>query len=73
MRFGIRRLITAGLASTAIGYALFLPIGLDSAYATAILPTMIFAGLGFALAYGPLNIAATNGVAPRSRGSRAAS
>src|SRR5262249_39933334 len=29
-RFGIRRLITAGLASAAIGYAFFLPIGLDS-------------------------------------------
>ena len=68
MRFGIRPLITVGLASTAIGYALFLPIGLDSAYATAIFPTMIFAGLGFALAYGPLNIAATNGVAPEEQG-----
>ena len=68
MRFGIRPLITTGLASTAIGYALFLPIGLDSAYATAIFPTMIFAGLGFALAYGPLNIAATNGVAPQEQG-----
>jgi EmrB/QacA subfamily drug resistance transporter len=68
MRFGIRRLITAGLASTAIGYALFLPIGLDSSYAAAILPTMIFAGLGFALAYGPLNIAATNGVAAEEQG-----
>ena len=32
------------------------------------LPTMIFAGLGFALAYGPLNIAATNGVAPEEQG-----
>jgi MFS family permease len=68
MRFGVRRLVTAGLASTAVGYALFLPIGLDSGYAAAILPTMIFAGLGFALAYGPLNIAATNGVAPDEQG-----
>jgi EmrB/QacA subfamily drug resistance transporter len=68
MRFGVRRLATAGLASTAVGYALFLPVGLDSAYATAILPTMIFAGFGFALAYGPLNIAATNGVAPTEQG-----
>jgi EmrB/QacA subfamily drug resistance transporter len=68
MRFGTRRLITAGLASTAVGYALFLPIGLDSSYAAAMLPTMIFAGLGFALAYGPLNIAATNGVAAHEQG-----
>jgi EmrB/QacA subfamily drug resistance transporter len=68
MRFGVRPLITAGLASTAAGYALFLPIGLDSAYAVAILPTMLLAGFGFALAYGPLNIAATNGVAPSEQG-----
>jgi EmrB/QacA subfamily drug resistance transporter len=68
MRFGVRRLITAGLASTAIGYALFLPIGLDSGYATAILPTVLFGGFGFALAYGPLNIAATNGVAAHEQG-----
>jgi EmrB/QacA subfamily drug resistance transporter len=68
MRFGIRKLITAGLASTALGYALFIPIGLDSAYATAMLPTFILAGFGFALAYGPLNIAATNGVAAHEQG-----
>jgi EmrB/QacA subfamily drug resistance transporter len=68
MRFGIRRLITVGLALTAVGYALFLPIGLDSSYAAAMLPTFIFAGLGFALAYGPLNIAATNGVAAEEQG-----
>ena len=40
----------------------------DSAYATAILPTMLLAGFGFALAYGPLNIAATNGIAPEEQG-----
>ncbi len=68
MRFGVRRLVTAGLTSTAIGYALFLPIGLDSSYAAAIFPTMIFAGFGFALAYGPLNIAATNGVPAHEQG-----
>jgi EmrB/QacA subfamily drug resistance transporter len=68
MRFGTRRLITAGLTSAAIGYLLFLPIGLDSPYAVAILPTVLFAGFGFALAYGPLNIAATNGVPGHEQG-----
>jgi EmrB/QacA subfamily drug resistance transporter len=68
LRFGIRRLVTAGLASTAVAYSLFLPIGLDSSYAAAMLPTFVFAGLGFALAYGPLNIAATNGIAPQEQG-----
>ena len=68
MRFGVSRLITAGLASAALGYLLFLPIGTDSAYAVAILPTVLFAGFGFALAYGPLNIAATKGVPPHEQG-----
>jgi EmrB/QacA subfamily drug resistance transporter len=67
-RFGAIRLAGFGLASTAVGYALFLPIGLDSNYALAMLPTFIFAGLGFALAYGPLNVAATNGIAPEEQG-----
>jgi MFS family permease len=67
-RFGVRRLITAGLASTAIGYVLFLPIGLESGYVTAILPTVLLGGIGFALAYGPLNIAATSGIPAQEQG-----
>jgi EmrB/QacA subfamily drug resistance transporter len=67
-RFGVRPLVTAGLAATAGAYALFLPIGLHSGYAAAMLPTFLLAGLGFALAYGPLNIAGTNGVAPEEQG-----
>jgi EmrB/QacA subfamily drug resistance transporter len=67
-RFGVTPLIVAGLSMTVGAYALFLPIGLDSTYATAMLPTFVLAGLGFALAYGPLNIAATNGVAPEEQG-----
>jgi EmrB/QacA subfamily drug resistance transporter len=68
MRFGATRLAAIGLASTGIGYALFLPIGLDSPYLAAMLPTFLFAGLGFGLAYGPLNIAATNGIEPHEQG-----
>jgi MFS family permease len=67
-RYGVTRLIVAGLGSTAVAYALFVPIGLNSGYATAMLPTMLLAGLGFALAYGPLNVAATNGIAPMEQG-----
>jgi EmrB/QacA subfamily drug resistance transporter len=68
MRFGVRRLIVAGLVSAGVGYTLFLPVGLDSAYGAAVLPTVLFGGFGFALAYGPLNIAATNGIAPEEQG-----
>src|SRR6266545_3382020 len=67
-RFGVTRLIAIGMSSTAVAYALFLPIGLDSGYWAAVLPTMILAGFGFALAFGPLNIAATAGVAPMEQG-----
>jgi hypothetical protein len=67
-RFGAPRLIGLGLASTAAGYALFLPIGPDSGYMSAMLPTFLLTGLGFGLAYGPLNVAATNGVAPEEQG-----
>jgi predicted MFS family arabinose efflux permease len=67
-RFGAPRLIAMGLASTAAGYALFLPIGANSSYLAAMLPTFLLTGLGFGLAYGPLNIAATNGVAPQEQG-----
>jgi EmrB/QacA subfamily drug resistance transporter len=68
MRFGITRLVTVGFLSAAAAYALFVPIGLDSPYAAAMLPTFVLAGFGFALAYGPLNIAGTNGVAAHEQG-----
>ena len=67
-RFGVARLIVFGMAAQVAGYALFLQIGDDSSYMTAMLPTFLLAGLGFALAYGPLNIAATSGVAPEEQG-----
>ena len=68
MRFGVSRLIVAGMFSIVAGYLLFLPIGLQSSYLFAMLPTILLAGIGFALAFGPLNIAATTGVAPEEQG-----
>jgi hypothetical protein len=67
-RHGVSRVILVGLVAITLGYALFLPIGLDAPYATAMLPTMVLAGIGFAFAYGPLNIAATNGIAEHEQG-----
>ena len=68
MRFGVTRLIFTGMISIVAGYLLFLPIGLQSGYLAGLLPTFLLAGLGFALAFGPLNIAATSGVAPEEQG-----
>ena len=67
-RFGVTRLIVAGMISIAAGYLLFLPIGLHSSYAFAMLPTFLLAGMGFALAFGPLNVAGTSGVAGEEQG-----
>jgi MFS family permease len=67
-RFGVTRLVVTGMISIGIGYALFLPIGLHSSYALGMLPTFLFAGIGFALAFGPLNVAGTSGVAPEEQG-----
>jgi EmrB/QacA subfamily drug resistance transporter len=67
-RFGTTRPITVGMVSFVIGYLLFLGIDIDSAYATAILPTIMLAGLGFMLAFGPLNMAATSGVEDHEQG-----
>jgi Major Facilitator Superfamily len=67
-RFGVTRVILVGLSSAVVAYALFLPIGLDSGYLGAMLPTFLLAGLAFGLAYGPLNIAATNGIEAHEQG-----
>jgi MFS family permease len=67
-RYGVTRPILIGMTSLVAAYALFLPIGLDSGYAGAMLPTFLLAGLGFGLSFGPLNIAATNGIAPEEQG-----
>jgi MFS family permease len=67
-RFGAVRTIAVGMALGVAGYGLFLPIGLDSTYAAAMLPTMALIGLAFTLVYGPLTIVATDGVADEEQG-----
>ena len=47
---------------------LFLNIGTNTDYLTGMLPTFILAGIGFALTFGPLNMAVTGGVAPEEQG-----
>jgi fucose permease len=67
-RFGVTRLILIGLGSTAVAYTLFLPVDLSSSYLPSMLPTFLLVGLGFGLAYGPLNIAAPTASRRGSRG-----
>jgi EmrB/QacA subfamily drug resistance transporter len=67
-RVGTTVPIALGLTSLAAAYVLFLNIGASSDYLTAMLPTFILAGIGFTLTFGPLNVAATSGVAPEEQG-----
>ena len=66
-RFGHAKVILGGFVLAVVAYGLFLPVGLDWSYA-AMFPTLIIAGTAFALAYGPLTIAATDGVAESEQG-----
>ncbi|HET6297020.1 MAG TPA: MFS transporter [Kribbella sp.] len=66
-RFGNGRVMFGGFVFAAAGYALFLPLGADWTYA-AMLPTFLLLSLAFSFAYGPLTIAATDGVAEEEQG-----
>jgi MFS family permease len=66
-RFGTVRVIVAGFVFLTGAYVAFLPLGVDWTYA-AMLPALLAIGVGFALAYGPLTIAATDGVAEEEQG-----
>ncbi|MEU6427740.1 MFS transporter [Microbispora sp. NPDC046973] len=60
-RFGNTRVLLCGIVLAAVAYALFLPVRMDWTYA-AMLPALLLLGLSFSLAYGPLTMAATEGV-----------
>ncbi|MCX5206466.1 MFS transporter [Streptomyces sp. NBC_00237] len=66
-RFGNARVILGGLILAAVSYALFLPLGADRSYAL-MFPSMLLLGLAFSLAYGPLTIVATDGIAEEEQG-----
>ncbi|TDC13070.1 MFS transporter [Streptomyces sp. 8K308] len=66
-RFGNARVILAGMVTTSLAYLFFLPVGADWTY-LAMLPSFALLGLSFALAYGPLTIVATEGVAEEDQG-----
>lgn len=67
-RFGTARVVAAGMLAFVGAYLLSTGITEDSAYATGILPTMLLAGVGFMLTFGPLNMAATEGIEDAEQG-----
>ncbi|MGY1650197.1 MFS transporter [Geodermatophilus sp. SYSU D01119] len=66
-RYGLSPVLLGGFVLAAAAYALFLPLGADWTYLT-MLPAFLLLGLAFSLAYGPLTMAATEGVAPAEHG-----
>jgi MFS family permease len=64
-RFGNGRVVLGGFVLATFAYAAFLPLGASFA---AMLPAFLLLGLAFALAYGPLTIAATERVAEDEQG-----
>ncbi|MFC4947103.1 MFS transporter [Pseudonocardia sp. GCM10023141] len=66
-RFGNRVVAFTGLLLAGVAYLLVWPLGAEWGY-LAFLPTMLVLGTAFALGYGPLTIAATDGVDEREQG-----
>ncbi len=61
-RTGPRPLVPAGLLIAALGMVLLTRIGVDTAYATHVLPSLILIGVGFGLVIAPSFATATLGV-----------
>ena len=67
-RTGPRPLVPAGMVLAALGMALLTRIGVDTGYASHVLPSLILIGLGFGLIVAPSIATATLGVPPRDLG-----
>ncbi|MDO9355508.1 MAG: MFS transporter [Solirubrobacteraceae bacterium] len=67
-RYGSGPVIASGMVAFVAAYLLATGISADSNYFTSFLPTMILGGLGFMLTFGPLNMAATEGIADEEQG-----
>ncbi|WP_441248767.1 MFS transporter [Kitasatospora sp. McL0602] len=67
-RFGTGRLLPIGVLALTAGYVLFLRLDEHSSFLGLVLPSMLLLGVGFALAFPSVNIAATDGVADEEQG-----
>ncbi|CAM5261097.1 MFS transporter OS=Streptomyces tendae OX=1932 GN=GUR47_00420 PE=4 SV=1 [Streptomyces tendae] len=67
-RFGVHRMIAAGMLLLALSYGLFFRIGADSSFLTVVLPVMVVNGIGTAATFPALNMSAVSGVPDRDQG-----
>jgi EmrB/QacA subfamily drug resistance transporter len=66
--FGARRVLAAGLLSMAASQALLVRLPVDGNYVTDLLPSFILVGVGMAVAFVAVTIAALEGVQPANAG-----
>jgi EmrB/QacA subfamily drug resistance transporter len=67
-RVGPRPLVPIGMVVAGVGMLLLTRIGVDTAYASHVLPSLVLIGVGFGLVVGPSFTTATFGVPPRDSG-----
>jgi EmrB/QacA subfamily drug resistance transporter len=67
-RTGARPLVGTGMLAGAAGMLYLTGIGVDSSYATHVLPALLVMGVGFGLIFAPAMSGATLGVAPQDAG-----
>jgi EmrB/QacA subfamily drug resistance transporter len=67
-RTGARPLVPAGMLTAALGMVLLTRIGVDTAYATHVLPSLILIGIGFGMTVAASFATATFGIPPRDSG-----
>ena len=67
-RFGVRRVLPAGLALSTVALVLFARLPVDGHYFTDLFPAFIISGLGLALAFVPMSIGALTGVTAADAG-----
>jgi MFS family permease len=71
-RTGPRPLIPVGMISAALGMALLTRVGVDTPYATDVLPSLVLVGLGFGMVIASSLATATLGVPPQDSGAASA-
>lgn len=67
-KFGVPKLLLGGTLIALLAYAIFLPLPADWTYWLHGLPAILLIGTGFALVYGPVTIAATDGIPDHEQG-----
>ena len=67
-RLGVRRVLTTGMAVSAVGLVLYAQLPVDGHYFWDLFPAFLLSGIGLALAFVPMSIGALTGVTAADAG-----